>query len=138
MTKAITAKRDAFNDKTTAVEIAYIYSDLLIEASIVKCAGKPASGLVDLEVEANIQRIEKPGIEWLTLIGDIDHPGCTTPGDCVAKRRIYMADYLKAADPRDLETSHAVDLVSGVRPDPVIEKAWLAPLPYRFSITNRY
>jgi hypothetical protein len=100
---AISKTRDSIGKNTKASEVISAYADLLVTVAIVKCQTQIAALPVSTEVQAQMDRIYLPAIEWQVIVGKRDAPWCSDLRDCVVKRRDQVAMYLQKADSRDLK-----------------------------------
>jgi hypothetical protein len=100
---AISKTRDSIGNNTKASEVISAYADLLVTVAIVKCQTQIAALPVSTEVQAQMDRIYLPAIEWQVIVGKRDAPWCSDLRDCVVKRREQVAVYLQNADSRDLK-----------------------------------
>lgn len=118
LSDAISDTRSHITVNTTANEVLVAYSDLLIRAAIIRCAGNMNPALLQNELDAQIKRISIPDLEWHVLIGNRDRPYCQKIYDCVVKRRDDLQKYLKTADQRDVDSSQANALMKTIAATP--------------------
>jgi hypothetical protein len=122
LSDSITATRSHITAKTEATEILVAYSDLLLRAAIIKCAGGLNPALVQTSLDAETQRIAPPALEWNILIGDLDRPYCKAVPACISQRRHDIDVYLNNADPRDKDV--ALQIRDSIPADPAIPRSW--------------
>jgi hypothetical protein len=123
LSDSISDTRKQITTDTAATELLVAYSDLLIRAAIVRCAGNINPALVQNELDAQIRRISIPDLEWSILIGDRDKPYCIKIHDCVTKRREDLQKYLAVADTRDKETAHVKLMMDSIPATPELPES---------------
>ncbi|MEY9402016.1 hypothetical protein ABIF66_001818 [Bradyrhizobium japonicum] len=70
LSDAISDTRLHITTDTKATDLLVAYSDLLIRAAIVRCAGNINPALLQNELDAQAKRISVPALEWNILAGN--------------------------------------------------------------------
>jgi hypothetical protein len=91
--KAISDTRNNVHPDTTSRKIRLGYADLLHYAAVVTCKAMATNDPlpVRIELQQQVERLSTPALEW-TVLDSVKF--CSTPSECVQKRRSYVEGLL--------------------------------------------
>jgi hypothetical protein len=128
--KSVLDTRAHISAGTSPLEIANRYSDLLLDAAVIKCqleAVKAPDAAV-ITVAGNINLIDLPDVEWSILNAS---GTCNSPHDCAEKRIVELQTFLRTQDSRDKDVAHVDKRVSELRMPP-------SPTQYQIHLGTYY